>query len=181
MRKLDAHIVILVIFSFTLATNNSAAQPSFQFNAFAPCIDTDGKESLCAQESWTIAESFSPEGHSLPASLENHFFTVDSLNEACENSRIPAFLDISLGSLRPVIGDRIYFEDIIIEAFDENSEFLSTLPIHVSALSQDGMLKAHQDWDYVEVSSFGHAMLIVNFYCDQLAEVFGSFNFSVAP
>lgn len=179
--KINSQTLALLTFGLTTLMSSSLAQPSTQLNAFTTCMDANEKLSLCSVTGWHMAEGFSAEERSSLASLRNRFFTAESALEACDDSSIPASLEISLVNASLVIGDKLNFEDILVEAFDENGDFLPAAPVIVSALAQDGMLSAHPDWEYVEVSSYGYATLMVHSYCKQSPQAGASITFSVAP
>ena len=179
--KLSSPAFVFLALTFLIAVNDSAAQPPAQFSAFTTCIDSDGVSSLCTQQSWVMAEGFSAEEQGFPALLGNGIFSSDSGQEACANSLIPASIEVSLVNPNLVIGERLYFEDIIIEAFNEDGEFLPFLPVIIAAISQDGMLAFQPNWEYVQVSSFGYATLMASFYCGRLAQVVGDFTLLVTP
>jgi hypothetical protein len=90
---------------------------------------------------------------------------LEETAQECGQAPTPSSLEIRLSNpdLRP--GDRIYLEDFIIEAFDENGDFIPEVPILVYVLSQGGMLEADPNWNYVEVSSYGHADFFAENYC----------------
>lgn len=179
--KINSLTLALLTFGLTTLMSSSLAQPFTQLNAFTTCMDADEKLSLCPMKSWHMAEGFSAEERSSLASLENRIFTAESALEACANSSIPASLKISLVNDSLVIGDKLNFEDILVEAFDESGDFLPSVPVIVSTLSQDGMLSAHPDWEYVEVFSYGFATLMVSTYCADIVEVNDQLTFTVAP
>lgn len=169
-------------FSLLIAMINvCVAQSVSQISTFTACMDEEGNSYLCVQKSWDLAEGYSAKEEGAPATLSKSEFTSNTAQEACDLAAIPSSLKISLPNTNPRPGDRIYFEDIIIEAYDENGYFLAELPILVKVLSQPDMLMARSDWDYVEVSTSGYATLMVHFYCRKFTGVIDDIRITVTP
>lgn len=166
---------------FVAMINVCAAQSVSQISAFTTCMDADGNSRLCVQNSWDLAEGYSAKELGAPATLGKEAFTIDTAQDACDLAAIPSSLKISLPNTTPRLGDKIYLEDISIEAYDENENFLPELPVLVKVLSQPDMLMARSDWDYVEVYAIGYATFMVHFYCSEFVEVIGDLLITVYP
>lgn len=173
--------VLLLILFFLAGVPDSRAQSSSGFSAFVAHIDEDGRASLTTQHAREMATGFSAYAQGEAALVASGLFETDpDVEEAvCADTSIPAAFEISLRYPDPVIGDRIYFEDIVVEAFDEYRSFVPGVPIILYELSPDDMLLSSPGWEYVEVAAHGFASFVVHAYCDQSALVAGSLNIIV--
>ncbi len=148
---------------------------------FTTCIDTQGNPKLCTLKSLLALEGFSSGERGSAASLANRAFTIYTAEDACASSMIPAGFQVNLfnASLQP--GDRIYFEDIIVDAFDDFDQFLPRIPIQIVVMAEAGKLRSRSDWDYVEVEDAGPITLLAQFYCDERGEIAGQLLITVTP
>lgn len=155
------------------------AQGAGRVSAFSTCLDAEGVASLCTMRGRNVAEGFSAgeEGGfaSLVASSDGFYMPAD----VCDSPVKAAAIRVRLLHPRPDIGERIYFDDFMVEAFDDEGAFLPELAIVVVLLSQPDALLVNANWDYIEVGKPGLSSLMVFPYCQEGADVAGSVQLTV--
>ena len=145
--------------------NLCIAQSNSRVSAFTTCVDSAGNFSLCSLHSWDLASGYSANEQGQAASLFKGSFDPEAKEQECSQATKPSSLEIRLSNPDLSVGDRIYLDDFIIEAFDDNGNLIPEVPILVYVLSQDGMLETDSNWDYVEIFSYGHADFFAEYYC----------------
>jgi hypothetical protein len=153
--------------AFASVFNVSVAQSAGQFSAFTSCVDSGGTVYLCTQHSRDLAMGYSSGQQGNSASLLKSAYVPEVKEEECSQSPTPSSLEISLSNPDLIPGDRIYLDDFIIEAFDENGNFLPEVPVLVWAMAQEGMLESNSNSDYVEIYSYGSATFAADWYCSE--------------
>ena len=152
---------------FALFTNAGMAQSESRIGAFTTCIDSNGDAFLCTLNSWDLALGYSASRRGDSAFLIMGSVNPEEQEQECSQAPTPASLEIRLSNPDLSPGDRVYLEDFIIEAFDENGDLIPEVPILVYVLSQEGMLEANPNRNYVEVFSYGHADFFAEYYCSE--------------
>lgn len=89
-------------------------------------------------------EGFSSAEPSIPANIYYRAFTIITLQEECEKSPEVSKITLRLANTTIEVGDRVHsnspddstVSDLVIEAFDDEGNFLPSVPVHVGAGSQ---------------------------------------------
>lgn len=107
-----------------------------------------------------------------PAEIQFRAFTIYTGAEECKKSRQPAELRVHPDLLRLKVGDRVHRtnvnrhkSELVIEAYSEDGEFLSAIPIFVSTIDNSNVTRSRSDWDYLEAIKAGEADLVVGWAC----------------
>jgi hypothetical protein len=114
---------------------------------------------------WFFAEGYTSDTVDTAAKVDHRAFTIVGGQEACDKSPMPAEFRVKPRSIYLKIGDRLYRDDLIIEAYDEDGKFISSVPIVIQILGRDDLLKGGSDRDYVEAVSTGTGRLLVGWRC----------------
>jgi hypothetical protein len=125
-------------------------------------------------------EGYSSAQPSIPARIYYRVFTIYTHQEACEKSPKVSVISLRLPSTRMRVGDKIktnspddsIVSDLVIEAFDEDGNFLPAVPVYVMAVSQGktidydpGILYRDGSMDYWEARSPGKFDIGVSWAC----------------
>lgn len=114
---------------------------------------------------WTLWEGYSSSTPGSSARMGNREFTTVTGAEACERSPNPEVIRIESAPLTLKIGERIHYDDLVIEAYSAASDFLPDVPITVEVLAARNVLRGQADWSYLEAVSTGTGMLRVSWLC----------------
>ena len=127
----------------------------------------------CACLAGVFGEGFSSAVQGGPSDISLRAFTIYTLQEACEESAVPAELRIQPDPLALKVGDRIHRanvdpdqSELIIEA----GEFLPAVPVVVSIIDLVGVTQSRSDWSYFEAIRVGEDVIVVAWPCTQPGE-----------
>lgn len=115
-----------------------------------------------------FGEGFSSPTPNAPADIRFRAFTIYSLESACEASAAVERLNIMPNPLFLAIGDRVHRSNesvIVIEAYDENGEFLPSVPLVINLFDDQNTTTSRSDWDYFEAVREGEARLFTFWAC----------------
>lgn len=128
-------------------------------------------ESAIAQV-FGFGEGWSSENQGDPASIHYRAFTIYTGEEACEKSGRLAELRAPPSAILLRVGDRLYRSEssnasaeLAVDAYDSEGRFLSRVPIVVNLIDPSELMSGRSDWDYIEATKPGEALLKFSWLC----------------
>ena len=126
----------------------------------------------CACLAGAFGEGFSSKQPGAPSDIGARAFTIYTLQEACEESAIPAEIRVLPEPLVLKVGERLHRSntspaqsELIIEAYGEDGEFLPAVPVIVSTLDMQNVTESKSNWNYLEATRTGEDSIVVAWPC----------------
>lgn len=119
-----------------------------------------------------FGEGWSSENQGESASIYYRAFTIYTGEEACEESGRPVELRVPPSPIWLRVSERLYRSEssdasaeLVVDAYDSEGRFLSRVPIIVNVIDPSGLMIGRSDWDYIEATKPGEALLRFSWLC----------------
>jgi hypothetical protein len=114
---------------------------------------------------WSFAEGYTSATVDAVAPTGYRAFTTITGPEACDISPEPGGFRIKPDTIELKVGDRLYRDKLVIEAYSRNGEFLPTVPIVIDIVDTDEVLAGRSEWNYAKATKPGSATLLISWLC----------------
>ena len=114
---------------------------------------------------WSFAEGYTSATVGAMAPTGYRAFTTITGPEACAVSPEPGEFRIKPKTIYLKVGDRLYRDQLAIEAYSGNGRFLPSVPIVIDIADADELLAGRSDWNYAEATAAGSATLVAGWLC----------------
>ncbi len=170
-----------ILLSCLLALAALTVQAQTGEHAFVTCVKHDGNLNLCAMELIGTLEGYSSAMEGWAARLGPNPFTEEAAFAACAIAPTPTSLEIDIIEPNLHSEDRIYFNDIIVDAYDEAGNFLMDVPVKIRLLTEEGVLSFESSLGYIEAMGLGNAALEASPYCGNIKGSHDLLSLTVTP
>ncbi len=177
---IEVTIRVCMVLGMGIGATLVLAQPSSSMSAFMVCVNDDGSSGLCTVHGWDWAEGYSAEQWDGVSTLWPLGGGATS-ELSCVGVADLSAIAVELGNTTVESGDRIYLEDFLIVAIDDEENLLPEVPVKITVMAQDGMLLSDPQWNYVEINSFGYATFMVQSACPGAVAIGSDVSIQVNP